>query len=57
MPRIKNLKMFIFFVSMATELPDHQKFYKNTAISKQIILLVKTKICMMCTHTGKSTSV
>ena len=35
---------------MATELSDHQKFYKNTAISKQIILLVQTKICNMYTH-------
>ena len=53
-PRIKNLKMFIIFVSMAMELLDHQKFYKNTAISKQIILLVQTKICIMYTHSGKS---
>ena len=46
-PRIKNLKMFIIFVSMAMELLDHQKFYKNAAISKQIILLVQTKICII----------
>ena len=42
---------------MATELPNNQKFYKNTAISKQIILLVQTKICIIYTHSGKSTSV
>ena len=46
MPQIKNRKMFIIYVSMATELPDYQKFYKNTAISKQINLPVQTKICI-----------
>ena len=41
--------MFIIFVSMATELPESQRFYKNTAISKQIILLLQTKICILYT--------
>ena len=53
MPRIKKLKMFRIFVSMATELPDHQKFYKNTAISKEIILLLQTKICITYSHSCK----
>ena len=40
---------------METELPDHQKFYKKkTAISKQIILLLQTKICIMYTHSVKN---
>ena len=29
---------------MATELTDRQKFYKNTPISKQIILPMQTEI-------------
>ena len=29
MPLIKKLKIFIIFVSMATELADRQKFYKQ----------------------------
>ena len=57
MPQIKKLKMIIIFVSLPTELPARQRFYKNTAISKQIILLLQTKICIMYTHSGKSTSV
>ena len=57
MQKIKNLKMFIIFVSMATELPGHQKFYKNTVISKQIILPLQTKICIMYTQSGKSSSI
>ena len=44
---------------MATELPDHQRLYKYNAILKQISLLRKlqTKICIMYTHSDKSTSV
>ena len=49
--------MFIMFVSMATELSDRQRFYENSANLKQIILLLQTKICIMYTHSGKSTSV
>ena len=57
MPRLKKkLKMIIIFVSLATELPARQIFYKNAAISKQFILLLLTKICIMYTHSGRSTS-
>ena len=49
--------MFIMFVSIATELSDRQRFYENSANLKQIILLLQTKICIMYTHSGKSTSV
>ena len=41
MQKIKNLKMFKVFVSMATKLSNRQNFYKNTVISKQIILLLQ----------------
>ena len=43
------------FVSMATELSDRQRFYKNTAISKQNIL--QTEIWIIYTYSGKSPSV
>ena len=45
------------FVSMATELSDRQRIYKNTTISKQFILLLQTEIWIMYIHSGKSTSV
>ena len=38
--KIKNVKMFKVFVSMATKLSNRQRFYKNTVTSKQIILLL-----------------
>ena len=53
----KKLKMFIVFVSMATELTDHQNFKKNTAILMQFILFLQKEIWIMLTHSGKSTSV
>ena len=49
--------MFKIFVSMAMELSDRQRFYKNAAISKQIFLLLQTEIWIMYTHSCKSTSV
>ena len=44
MQKLKNLKMFKVFVSMATKLSNRQRFYKNTVISKQIILLPQRDI-------------
>ena len=35
-PKIKELKIFKVFVSMATKLSNRQRFYKNTVISKQL---------------------
>ena len=52
-----KLKMFISFVSVATELSDRQRIYKNTIISKQIILLVHTEIWIMYTHSVQSPSI
>ena len=43
-PRIKKLKMFTLFVSMATKLSNRQRFYKNNVISKQIILLLQREL-------------
>ena len=42
---------------MATELYDRQNFNKNTAISKQIILLLQTEIWIMCANFGTSESI
>ena len=42
----KKLKMFIIFVSMATELTDH-RILQNTAILMQIILFLQTDIWIM----------
>ena len=56
-PWIKKLKMFIIFVSMATELTNWQsEILQNTPNSKQIILLMQTEIWVIYTHSGKSTS-
>ena len=44
MPRIKEPQMFEIFVSMTTKLSNHQRFYKNIVISKQIILLLQREI-------------
>ena len=43
MPPIKKLKMFIFFVSMATELPDRQRFYKIQQFQAFMVGLVICK--------------
>ena len=32
---------------MATELPERQRFYKNDAILKQMMLLLQTKLYIM----------
>ena len=49
-----KLKIFIIFVSMATELSDHQRFIKkNIAMSKQIILHLQAEIWIMYKHFGK----
>ena len=56
MPWIKKLKMFIIFVSMATELTDPSEILQNTPISKQIILLMQTEVWIIYTHSGKPTS-
>ena len=43
MQRIKKLKMFIIFVSMATELTDRQKFYKLLQFQSKLSCLCKQK--------------
>ena len=59
MPIIRELKIFKVFVSMATKLPNRQRFYKNTVISKQItcILPLQREIWVIYAHFRKSTSV
>ena len=42
----KKLKIFLIFVSMATELTDRQNL-QNTAIPMQIILFLQTEIWIM----------
>ena len=46
MPWMKKIKMFIIFVSMATELTDRQNLQK-TAILMQIIMFLQTEIWIM----------
>ena len=43
MPRIKKLKNFIIFVSMATELPDRQRFYKILQFQSKLSYFCKQK--------------
>ena len=43
MPPLKTLKMFIIFVSMATELADRQKFYKILQFQSKLSFLCKQK--------------
>ena len=57
MPWIKELKMFIIFVSMATELTDRQNFTKTYRNSNANYLVCANRNMDMLTHSGKSTSV
>ena len=50
MPKIKELKIFKVFVSMATKLSNRQRFYKNTVIQSKLHISYfckeKYELCM-----------